>query len=202
MKMQTLLLQTPAHIGKRDACLETLRNLALDPTEIGWKDDGSPAATLALETILAWVRRWQAADGNRERLVQTGCLVPPVHPGCDPEQDWYCFARWMRREPLSWTYEETHGALPEADSLTDHQIAALLDEIEARLGARGVSVDLADTMPEREIYRWLREDLRAHTIEFLSPQTHLVIDGCDGDCAGCFQRRWCPLAMEYEAGEA
>ena len=198
MNMQTLQIQTTAAHFKRDDWLAELRGVGLDPATIGWTDDGSAAADRVLEMIVSWVRGWRAAEGNRSLMERQGFRYPPVDPDCDLDQDWYCFARWMNREPLFWQYEADYGVLPEAEGLTDEQIGDLLNATENRLAARGVSIAVAEAMPEREIYRWLREELRDRPIEHLNEQMHLTLDGCAGACEECFQRRWCTVALEFD----
>jgi hypothetical protein len=194
--MQTLQIQMPTAITKRDAYLLELRGLGLDPTVIGWRDGLGHEAMQHLESIVAWVRRWQVTGGNREQMARQGFAYPPVVPDCNPEQDWYCFSRWINRLPLIWRYESDFGPLPEADALTDEQLDDLLNVIVERLESRGVNLVPSEGLPDRECYRWLREELRTQPIDFLGAETVLTLDGCTGDCESCFQRNWCALADE------
>ena len=112
MRMQTLQIMhmdEPAMVSRRDAFLLELRGLALNPAEIGWKDGIDRNAMQLLESIVAWVRRWQATGGDRERMARQGFADPPVVPNVSPEHDWCCFERWMRHEPLHWSHERWHG---------------------------------------------------------------------------------------------
>ena len=200
--LQTLQLETPAIITRRDAYLRELRGLGLNPAEIGWSDGVGRDAMQHLESIVAWVRRWQVTGGDRDRMVQQGFTFPPVVPGSSPEQDWYGFSRWLNHLPLHWRYESDYEPLPADAELTDPQIVALLDVVVERLGNRGIVLALADDLPDRVCYRWLREALRTQAFDYLCTDTELTLDGCSGDCMSCFQQAWCPLATELDTGAA
>lgn len=117
MRMQTLQvmhMDEPAMVTRRDAFLFELRVLGLNPAEIGWKDGVGCETMQHLEAIIAWVRRWRATGGNRELMVRQGYAYPPVKPGCNPEQDWRCFTRWLAGPVLP-----ADGADREATDLAD-----------------------------------------------------------------------------------
>lgn len=205
MRMQTLQvmhMDVPAMVTRRDTYLRELRGLGLNPVEIGWRDGVGREAMQHLESIVAWVRRWRATNGDRDRMVQQGFTFPPVVPDISPEQDWHCFTRWMRHLPLHWSYEREHGPLPADTELTDEQIGALLDVAVERLKNRGVVLALAYGLPDRVCYRWLREELRTQAFEYLGAGTELTLDGCSGDCETCFQNAWCPLATALDTSAA
>lgn len=204
MRMQNLQvpsMDAPTTITRRDTYLRELRGLGLDPLEIGWRDGVSRDAMQHLESIVAWVRRWQVTGGDRERMAQQGFAFPPVVPDSSPVQDWYCFSRWMRHMPLHWRYEDEYEPLPADAELTDPQIADLLDVVVERLGNRGMALALANDLPDRVCYRWLRDMLRTQAFDYLCPDLELTLDGCSDDCESCFQHAWCPLvaALDTEA---
>jgi hypothetical protein len=176
------------------ADLAELQCQGLDPTAIGWRPDGPGDAAWQLAVIADWARAWRLTGGDRTALAQRGYRLPPVEPDCGPEQDWLLFERWMAGEPLTWRYEERFGPLPPAESLSDAEIDARLAEMALRLAAQSVDLSLAERLPARRRYAWLRAELRARPIEFLAGGTRLVIDGCTGDCEGCFQQEWCEIA--------
>lgn len=197
--MQTTLHPPDIH----DTQLAELAAQGLDATLIGWRDDGSRASARQLASIVAWSRAWQRHGGDRAALRRAGCELPPVEPGCDPDQDWLTFSRWIARLPLTWRYADLFGVPPPVTTLSDAQLDEALAEIEGRLAERGIELALAADLPDRLRYQWLHAYLTAEALEFLAPGATLVIDGCEGDCEPCFQRRWCDLALtEYAQGVA
>ncbi len=107
--LQIMHMDEPSMVSRRDVFLLELRGLALNPLEIGWKDGVDREAMQHLESIVAWVRRWQATGGDRDRMVRQGFAYPPVAPGVSPEHDWRCFERWMRHARLHWNHERWRG---------------------------------------------------------------------------------------------
>lgn len=156
-----------------------------------------------LKNLQSWVIAYELQH-DRDELEDRGFSFPPIDPCIDSDVDWYRFERWMRREPLSWTYSELFGDPPESSSLTETQIRHELDRIMTNLESRGVTVALQRGVPQALKYEYLDGFLEDSFDDF-GPQGLFVIDGCSGFCPECFQREWCAAADEFgwsETGES
>jgi hypothetical protein len=82
-------------------------------------------------------------------------------------------------------------------ALSDDQVAEQVHRVLDRLAEKGVGFAINECVPERIAYRYLLEELS----EGIAVMPGWVLDGCSGDCEGCFQLPYCSsgkdLAKEY-----
>lgn len=84
--------------------------------------------------------------------------------------------------------------LPEAGSLPDTELIALLNELEFDLLQNKVRVDFLDTLPARVAYKGLLQMMDSPIA--LADDAILHLDGCDSACESCFQLAHCAVARE------
>ena len=81
--------------------------------------------------------------------------------------------------------------------LSDAEVVDQLQRMIDRLAEKGMGFCINESVPERLAYRYLLEELH----DGMDVMPGWVIDGCSGDCAGCFQLPYCEtgkkLAREY-----
>lgn len=86
--------------------------------------------------------------------------------------------------------------LPDAESLPDVELIALLNEIEFHLMQKQVAVDFLDQLPARVAYRGILQLLDS-PLELDSASSEIKhVDGCDSACESCFQLAHCTVARE------
>ena len=163
--------------------------LGLDPEPLCPAGTGTAKQRRAL---LEWAHAWRACPDRRE-LEAKGYREPPVEPAFDPESDWARFECWMRGKPLVWNYVREFGPL--AEMVDDAAVEAEIERVLQRLEERGIVLDLMDDVPARLVYDYLRRELAETAFEVTAPGTRQHM-GCSDDCARCFQRAWCDLAMD------
>jgi len=96
--------------------------------------------------------------------------------------------------------EELLGAdfplVPDSEMSDEVLIRRLHDALD-RLAEKGIGFGIIESVPERIAYRYLMEELS----EGMDIMPGWVVDGCSGDCEGCFQLPYCEtgkqLAEEY-----
>ncbi len=168
----------------------------LDLSEVWIPTPGDPEVeNRQLRLLQMWVDAY-LTFGDRRELEDRGFRYPPIEPDFDPDSDWARFERWIRGEPLSWSYVEQFGPLPEPAGLSDDQLEETLREITNRLERRNVILMIHQGVPPRLVFRFLRRELEETRFEFLCPTGTFWLDGCDGDCPSCFQRPWCEVGRE------
>ena len=143
-----------------------------------------------VRSILDWVKAYKTTP-LRAELKRRGYEFPPVEPDIDPETDWQRFERWIKGEPLNWSFVAKHGPIPAPATLSDAEVESTLAQIEERLAEHRVEVGIGRELPPRLRLTWLRAELTDTDFEVLGPKTFCVLDGCSGYCPGCFQRPWC-----------
>jgi hypothetical protein len=154
-----------------------------------------PTQRHILAELLRWVMAWRLCP-DRAFLERMGFLYPPVDPGIDPDTDWLRFERWMRGEPLEWTYRQTFGALRDPETMTDAELARELELVLERLASRSVALSIPPEVPDRDLYEYLYRELASGSFEVCAQGTQTFLTGCSGDCEHCFQQRWCPAYQE------
>jgi hypothetical protein len=145
-----------------------------------------------LSRMKAFVEEYEKTPG-RVAMQRRGFAYPPVEPDHDPWSDWERFERWLRHEPLDWSYLEVFGAPPAEEELDEEQLDRELERMLENLASRNVVVSLVDDVPKELVYRYLLEEVEGR-FEILDESAMLVIDGCSGYCPTCFQQRWCDMA--------
>lgn len=115
------------------------------------------------------------------------------------------------RNPFDWSHGEVLGRdpsftsirqllqpreLPSAESLSDHELISLLNDIEFDLLQNRIRVDFLDTLPARVAYKGILQllDSPLQVSEDVRVIQHL--DGCDSACESCFQLAHCAVARE------
>lgn len=154
-----------------------------------------PAAELELRgRRLERLERWVVAF-DRPHGAESGVSPwpEPAGPGSVGRRDdeWLRYDRWMRGEPLRWSYVREYGAPPPADALDEEAMRRELQVIATNLEKRGVILSLQDGVPLSLAYAYVTSVITWEEFEFTAPNVFTVLDGCDGDCPGCFQRAWC-----------
>ena len=148
-----------------------------------------------LRRLLQWVEAYERCP-DRKRLARQGFEFPPVVPDFDPDADWLRFERWGGHNAVEWSFTAEYGALRAEEELSDEELAAELERIEDLLAERNVAVGLNREVPDRIVYKYLKQELETSTFEFLPKNTHCYLDACNGYCPGCIQRPWCDVGHE------
>lgn len=86
--------------------------------------------------------------------------------------------------------------LPEAESLSDTDLIALLNDIEFDLLQLRVRVDFLDTLPARVAYKGILQLLDSPVEAADEARGIRHLDGCDSACESCFQLAHCAIARE------
>ena len=80
---------------------------------------------------------------------------------------------------------------PPADILTKDEIKAEFNKLIGIFNEHGISYGVNDNVPVEVSYRFLTEDYLLSESQDLPPDFGWTIDGCSGDCPGCFQADYC-----------
>lgn len=94
----------------------------------------------------------------------------------------------------------TDYKFPSVQSLSKKEISDKLDDIALILSTHNIELGFNDKLPQDVLYKHLVEDcIPNETVqqEVLRGFTN-VLDGCSGDCDGCFQKEYCSTAQESE----
>lgn len=91
--------------------------------------------------------------------------------------------------------------LPEAESLSDTRLIALLNALELDLIEHGVKADFLDTLPARVAYRGILQSLDTPIEQGSEAGAISHLDGCDSACESCFQLAHCSVAREILGAE-
>lgn len=95
-----------------------------------------------------------------------------------------------------------HGReMPGAESLSDPDLIALLNDIEFDLLQHRVRVDFLDTLPARVAYKGILQLLDSPMEADDGLRSVLHLDGCDSACESCFQLAHCAIAREVLGSE-
>ena len=85
---------------------------------------------------------------------------------------------------------------PEAETLGEFELIALLNGIEFDLLQSLIQVDFLDTLPPRVAYRGILQLLDSPLEASRTAFQIQHIDGCDSACESCFQLAHCAVARE------
>ncbi len=85
--------------------------------------------------------------------------------------------------------------LPEAESLSEVDLIAWLNELEIELLQKRYRIEFLDRLPARVAFRGLRQLLDS-PVAMPEPFELVEIDGCDSACEVCFQLAHCPVARD------
>ena len=91
--------------------------------------------------------------------------------------------------------------LPDAGTLSDPDLIALLNEIEFDLIQQRVRVDFLDTLPARVAYKGILQLLDSPVAVSDDFRVIQHLDGCDSACESCFQLAHCGIAREVLGSE-
>ena len=86
--------------------------------------------------------------------------------------------------------------LPEAESLSETDLIALLNDLELDLLQARVRVDFLDTLPARVAYKGILQMLDSPMEAGDDAEVIRHLDGCDSACESCFQLAHCAIARE------
>ncbi len=79
---------------------------------------------------------------------------------------------------------------PKAETLSKEEIEKYLKEIIEHLEEHNMLFELKENVPAKISYKFLTEDYLFEETEVI-PGFTMHIDGCSGDCPGCFQLHYC-----------
>ena len=90
---------------------------------------------------------------------------------------------------------------PPADILTKLEILSKFELLINIFNEHGISYGVNDNVPAEVSYRFLTEDYLLSESQDLPPDFGWTIDGCSGDCPGCFQADYCENKYEIWSPE-
>ncbi len=150
-----------------------------------------------LRGMLRWATAYRRF-GSRQAMEKNGFLFPPVQPGYDQDSDWLQFENWMAGKQTTWTYAGEFPAPPNPAGLSDEAVAREYALMVQRLATRSILVGLAEGVPVRKRYEYLRHEVLSEPFDHMPRGTTTQIDGCTGNCDTCFQQPWCEMAAEFQ----
>ena len=166
--------------------------LGLDLRQIWQPTPAEPMVEVSqLRDLLEWVQAYRT-DPDRIQMLSQGFTSPPILPEIDEESDWLRFELWMDGKPLTWTYGEEFGEMPDPENLSDKQLWATFVSIRTQLATRQVWIDIMGDVPPRLLYHLVRTELADREFWRTAPGTVNRI-GCSAYCPGCVQRPWCAM---------
>lgn len=80
---------------------------------------------------------------------------------------------------------------PPADTLTKAEINEAFKKLVLIFNEHGISYGVNENVPVEVSYRFLTEDYLLSESQDMPPGFGWTIDGCSGDCPGCFQADYC-----------
>jgi hypothetical protein len=172
--------------------------MGLDPAKmLDERFDDPERENRCLRGLLRWATAYRRF-GSRQAMERNGFLFPPVLPGFDQDSDWLVFENWMAGRESTWRYADVFPVPPPAGALDDAAVEREYGLLVQRLATRNVMVALAETVPLRARYAYLRDEVLREPFEVTPAATTQHIDGCTGDCETCFQQPWCEMAAEFQ----
>ena len=102
--------------------------------------------------------------------------------------------------PLSCLFPEDF-TFPPVDEIDGRGLKEKLAAIEEVFAANNIELGLAKRLPDELVYKYLTEEVLLEPAGFpIGPDcpSTCVLDGCDGDCPGCFQKDYCETATEWD----
>ena len=89
---------------------------------------------------------------------------------------------------------------PPVESMNDDQIAKKLQEISETLSKNNIEFGFANKLPDAVLYKYITEDcIKNDTVNpSVTAGFTWVLDGCSGDCEGCFQKDYCSTSKKLE----
>ena len=169
-----------------------------------------------MEALMYWVERYREL-GSRKAMEAEGLLFPPVEPDYSPDLDWALFKKWLKGASVAEKASDMVPLnLPPVDTLSDEEVAELVDLLYELTPLIGLGLTLQEGVPDRLIYAFLLEEVfndkytihagildqarknQAAREQGEEPEFRggMFIDGCSGVCPGCFQRPWCESGNE------
>ena len=82
---------------------------------------------------------------------------------------------------------------PSAQMLNDAQLKEKYLSLLTELRNHGFIYQLVESLPKRIAYRYLAEKLLFEEFPLIPQGWQYYIDGCSGDCPGCFQANYCQV---------
>jgi len=163
--------------------------------------------TLLLRDLMDWVMKYKKLL-NRKEMEAEGYDFPPVTPDIDPDTDWLLFENWINGKPTTMSLGDINEffRIKDVDKVTDNEINCELDTIYDLLAKCSICIELAEELPPKLEYNYLREELNDEDFQHLAPGMTIHIDGCSCYCPGCVQRPWCERGItkfdeDVEAGK-